>query len=167
MHLLSTSIKQKSREMVSRITFFLFSAALASCSNSHSTIGEKYPNSITHIQFKDLGVDMKKGAELYLDLKSDTFELFHGDSLYHKGVVSPEMKNHLVSTLEEMKFSQIDKIYNVNSGDASLFQLTFWGVNPDFIHMIEIYGDRNAPEEVVDAIRATRRAIKELFIAGG
>lgn len=143
--------------------WYLFSVILASCGKIDATIGEKYPNSMTHLQFKDLGVDMNKVGELYLDFNEGNFELFHDDSLYNKGVVSPEMKNRLVSSLEKIKLSQVDKIYNVNSGDASLFQLSFWGVNPDFIYMIEIYGDRNAPKEVVDAITATRKAIKELY----
>lgn len=141
------------------LVFLLF---LLACSSNDLTIGEKYNNSIEQLEFREIGRDMEIQNELVINFTDKTFKLYHLGKLYHSGKLELGNLDQIKETIGNIKESQLDRIYNVNSADVSLFQLRFWGKTPFYAHMIEIYDDDLGPKEVVSAIKMIRKSLRHI-----
>lgn len=114
------------------------------------------------IEFREFGTNFEVVTELDIFIDKKEVDLYRFGELYYTGILSPGIESQIINSINKIELIHVDRIYNVNSADNDIFEITFWGNRSNYAHMIKLFGSSNAPQsvqEVVSTLRDTARKV--------
>ncbi|MFZ2900677.1 MAG: hypothetical protein WA004_18740 [Saprospiraceae bacterium] len=154
--------------MVNRIiligSIFLLFGFFENCDHP---FGKMHVAPIVQVEFREFGANLEIVTELDIYMDKQEVDLYYLGELYYSGILSTEMESEIIKSIERIERIHLDKIYNVNSADNSIFEITFWGENSDYAHMIKLFGSNNAPQSVKETVSILRESARKVGMLKG